>query len=160
MQHEIPRCSMTASHERIIALQQQRRVGRAIPGVPEGALIRRRPREESPESPMAEIAWFDTPQIRGCAAQRPPLVPSAPRPKPRPPRAADDVRHHRTIFISDTHLGTRGCKAELLADFLAHNDCDTLYLVGDIVDGWRLKRRWYWPEAHSRVVDANPAQGG
>ena len=62
------------------------------------------------------------------------------------------LRRYRTIFISDVHLGTRGCKAELLADFLAHNSCDTLYLVGDIVDGWRLKRRWFWPEAHNRVL--------
>jgi UDP-2,3-diacylglucosamine pyrophosphatase LpxH len=63
------------------------------------------------------------------------------------------MRRHRTIFISDTHLGTRGCKAELLADFLAHNDCRTLYLVGDIVDGWRLKESWFWSPAHSRVVN-------
>ena len=62
-------------------------------------------------------------------------------------------RHHRTIFISDTHLGTRGCKAEALADFLAHNRCQTLFLVGDIIDGWRLKRRWFWNEAHNRVVE-------
>jgi UDP-2,3-diacylglucosamine pyrophosphatase LpxH len=61
-------------------------------------------------------------------------------------------RRHRTIFISDTHLGTRGCKATQLADFLTHNACDTLYLVGDIVDGWRLKCRWYWPESHNRVI--------
>jgi UDP-2,3-diacylglucosamine pyrophosphatase LpxH len=61
-------------------------------------------------------------------------------------------RSHRTIFISDTHLGTRGCKAEALADFLAHNECETLFLVGDIVDGWQLKRRWIWPQAHTQVV--------
>jgi len=61
-------------------------------------------------------------------------------------------RNHRTIFISDTHLGTKGCKAEALADFLAHNQCETLFLVGDIVDGWQLKRRWLWPEAHTQVV--------
>jgi UDP-2,3-diacylglucosamine pyrophosphatase LpxH len=63
------------------------------------------------------------------------------------------VRHHRTIFISDVHLGTKGCKAAMLADFLDRNTCDTLFLVGDIVDGWRLKHRWYWPEAHNRVLD-------
>jgi UDP-2,3-diacylglucosamine pyrophosphatase LpxH len=63
------------------------------------------------------------------------------------------ARRHRTIFISDTHLGTRGCKAELLIDFLVHNDCRTLYLIGDIVDGWRLKRRWYWTDAHSGVLN-------
>ncbi|MDR3528075.1 MAG: UDP-2,3-diacylglucosamine diphosphatase [Rhizomicrobium sp.] len=62
------------------------------------------------------------------------------------------VHHHRTIFISDVHLGTRGCKAEILADFLAANSCQTLYLVGDIVDGWQLKRRWYWSDAQTRVV--------
>ena len=61
-------------------------------------------------------------------------------------------RGHRTIFISDVHLGTRGCKAEALADFLARHSCETLFLVGDIVDGWRLKRRWHWPEAHNRVL--------
>jgi UDP-2,3-diacylglucosamine pyrophosphatase LpxH len=64
------------------------------------------------------------------------------------------ARRHRTIFISDVHLGTPGCKAELLADFLTHNDCRTLYLVGDILDFWRLKRSWFWSAAHSRVIDA------
>ena len=59
-------------------------------------------------------------------------------------------RHHRTIFISDTHLGTKGCKAEALADFLAHNECETLFLVGDIVDGWQLKRRWFWNDGARR----------
>jgi UDP-2,3-diacylglucosamine pyrophosphatase LpxH len=49
-------------------------------------------------------------------------------------------------------LGTRGCKAELLADFLTRHSCDTLYLVGDIIDGWQLRRRWFWNDAHSRVV--------
>jgi UDP-2,3-diacylglucosamine pyrophosphatase LpxH len=72
-------------------------------------------------------------------------APPPPAPRGRP------FRHHRTIFISDTHLGTRGCKADILADFLAHNSCDTLYLVGDIVDGWQLKR-WYWSEAQERCV--------
>lgn len=58
----------------------------------------------------------------------------------------------RTVFISDIHLGTRGCKADYLLDFLRHTDCETLYLVGDIFDGWRLKRTWYWPQAHNDVV--------
>ena len=62
------------------------------------------------------------------------------------------VRRHRTLFISDTHLGTRACQAELLADFLAHNDCQTLYLIGDIIDGWRLRRAWYWAPAHGQVI--------
>jgi UDP-2,3-diacylglucosamine pyrophosphatase LpxH len=68
-----------------------------------------------------------------------------------PATAARPLRSHRTIFISDTHLGTRGCKAELLADFLVHNQCETLYLVGDIFDGWQIKR-WYWTPAQDRVV--------
>jgi UDP-2,3-diacylglucosamine pyrophosphatase LpxH len=63
------------------------------------------------------------------------------------------LRRHRTVFVSDTHLGTRGAKVDLLYDFLIHNECDTLYLVGDIIDGWRLMRRWYWSTAHSRVLD-------
>jgi UDP-2,3-diacylglucosamine pyrophosphatase LpxH len=93
---------------------------------------------------MAEVAWFEN--ILGGALPIRPTTPAF--------TAIDTAsyRRHRTIFISDTHLGTRGCKAEALADFLAHNDCATLFLVGDIVDGWQLKRRWYWTEAQSQVV--------
>ena len=58
----------------------------------------------------------------------------------------------RTVWISDIRLGTRGCKAELLVEFLMSIECDRLYLVGDIIDGWRLKRGWYWPAAHNDVV--------
>ncbi|HEX9648536.1 MAG TPA: UDP-2,3-diacylglucosamine diphosphatase [Alphaproteobacteria bacterium] len=61
-------------------------------------------------------------------------------------------RLHRTIFLSDIHLGTRGCRAATLLDFLRHNDAETIYLIGDIVDGWQLKRAWYWPQAHNDVV--------
>ncbi len=60
--------------------------------------------------------------------------------------------HVRTVFISDLHLGTPGCRADALLDFLRDVDCDTLYLVGDIVDGWQLRRHWYWPQAHNDVV--------
>ena len=59
---------------------------------------------------------------------------------------------HRTIFMSDLHLGTRGCQAELMLDFLRCNDADTIYLVGDILDGWRMRSGWYWPQAHNDVV--------
>ena len=59
---------------------------------------------------------------------------------------------YRTLFLSDLHLGARGSQAELLLDFLRHNDADTIYLVGDIVDGWRLKSGWYWPQSHNDVV--------
>jgi UDP-2,3-diacylglucosamine pyrophosphatase LpxH len=58
----------------------------------------------------------------------------------------------RTLFLSDVHLGTRGCQAELLLEFLRRYDVDTIYLVGDIIDGWRLKSGWYWPQAHNDVV--------
>jgi UDP-2,3-diacylglucosamine pyrophosphatase LpxH len=58
----------------------------------------------------------------------------------------------RTAWISDTHLGTAGCNAELLLDFLKSVDCEYLYLVGDIVDGWQLRKGWYWPPRHNDVV--------
>ncbi len=60
--------------------------------------------------------------------------------------------HYRAIWISDVHLGTRGCKAEVLLDFLHHTESDQLYLVGDIVDGWRLRKSWFWPQSHNDVV--------
>ena len=58
----------------------------------------------------------------------------------------------RAVFISDLHLGTPGCQATALLDFLKHHPSKTLYLVGDIVDGWQLRRRWFWPQAHNDVV--------
>jgi UDP-2,3-diacylglucosamine pyrophosphatase LpxH len=60
--------------------------------------------------------------------------------------------HYRAVFISDLHLGTAGCQATALLDFLKEHTSDYLYLVGDIVDGWQLRRRWYWPQAHNDVV--------
>ena len=64
----------------------------------------------------------------------------------------DPNRHYRTIWISDIHLGTRGCKTEFLLDFLKHTDSEFLYLVGDIVDGWRMRRSWYWAQSHNDVI--------
>lgn len=61
-------------------------------------------------------------------------------------------RRFRTLWISDVHLGTRGCQAEYLLDFLRHHETETLYLVGDIVDAWALKGTWYWPQSHNDVV--------
>ncbi len=60
--------------------------------------------------------------------------------------------HYRAIFISDLHLGTPGCQADALLSFLKYNSSDSLYLLGDIVDGWQLKRRWFWPQAHNDVI--------
>lgn len=61
-------------------------------------------------------------------------------------------RKYRALFISDVHLGTRGCQAELLLDFLRDHDAETIYLVGDIVDGWRMRSSWFWPQSHNDVV--------
>ena len=78
-----------------------------------------------------------------------------------PPALRDEPMHFepgkarlvfRTVWISDVHLGTAGCNAELLLDFLKSIECETLYLVGDIVDGWQLRKGWYWPSRHNDVV--------
>jgi UDP-2,3-diacylglucosamine pyrophosphatase LpxH len=69
-----------------------------------------------------------------------------------PERIVAGRRQYRTIWISDIHLGTRGCNAAMLIDFLDHVDSETMYLVGDIIDGWRLKKKFYWPAAHNDVV--------
>jgi len=59
---------------------------------------------------------------------------------------------YRTLFISDCHLGSGGAKAKELARFLKQVDCDTVYLVGDVIDMWRLRQRWYWPDTHNSVM--------
>jgi UDP-2,3-diacylglucosamine pyrophosphatase LpxH len=68
------------------------------------------------------------------------------------PRGFRPKRKYRTIWISDIHLGTRGCNAAMLVDFLRSIECETLYLVGDIVDGWRLRKGWFWPDEHNEVL--------
>ena len=62
------------------------------------------------------------------------------------------MAHYKTIAISDFHLGSKGCKADLLCDFLKNNTCENLFLVGDIIDGWRLRKRWYFPQSHANVI--------
>ena len=69
-----------------------------------------------------------------------------------PERTTGERRKFRTIWISDVHLGTKGCNHELLIDFLDHTDSETMYLVGDIIDGWRLKKKFYWPPEHNDIV--------
>jgi UDP-2,3-diacylglucosamine pyrophosphatase LpxH len=59
---------------------------------------------------------------------------------------------YRSVFISDTHLGTRGCRSDFLVDFLRRTSCQHLYLVGDIIDGWRLRKSWYWDDSHDDVL--------
>lgn len=64
------------------------------------------------------------------------------------------VQRHRTLWISDLHLGSPGCKAARIVKFLKQNDCEKLYLVGDIFDGWKLKTKFYWTPDHTRVIKA------
>jgi UDP-2,3-diacylglucosamine pyrophosphatase LpxH len=59
---------------------------------------------------------------------------------------------YRAIFISDIHLGTPGCKAAYLLDFLRHHESDFLYLVGDIIDGWAMRSRFFWHQSHNDVI--------
>ena len=63
-----------------------------------------------------------------------------------------DKRRYRTIWISDLHLGSTQCHADVLLDFLKHNDSEKLYLVGDIIDFWALSKRMYWPTAHNTII--------
>jgi len=64
----------------------------------------------------------------------------------------ETANRYRTIWISDTHLGTKGCKANFLLDFLRCNESECLYLVGDIIDGWQLRRSWHWSQTHNDVI--------
>ena len=58
----------------------------------------------------------------------------------------------KSVFISDTHLGTKSCKAKRLHDFLSNIECENLFLVGDIIDGWALRRKHYWTKAQTEVI--------
>jgi UDP-2,3-diacylglucosamine pyrophosphatase LpxH len=62
------------------------------------------------------------------------------------------TRRYRALFISDIHLGTKACQAHALLDFLRHHDADRIFLIGDIVDFWRIRRGVYWPQAHNDVL--------
>ena len=64
----------------------------------------------------------------------------------------DKIFNYKSIWISDLHLGTKGCQSDLLLEFIRHTQSEKLYLVGDIVDGWALKNTWYWPQSHNDVV--------
>jgi UDP-2,3-diacylglucosamine pyrophosphatase LpxH len=65
-----------------------------------------------------------------------------------------NVQRHRTLWLSDLHLGSPGCKAKQIVRFLKQNECEKLYLVGDIFDGWKLKTKFYWTPDHTRVIKA------
>ncbi|MEW5887420.1 MAG: UDP-2,3-diacylglucosamine diphosphatase [Pseudomonadota bacterium] len=98
-------------------------------------------RRQLPE--QAGVAWA-TNQATSAAAQH-------------ADEDGDDALHAsgrrlRTVFISDIHLGTAGCQAKALLTFLKAHPSERLYLVGDIIDGWQLRRKWYWPQSHNDVV--------
>jgi len=101
-------------------------------------------------SPTQPITARADPRPRRPATRSTPLPAWLGEAEPRD-RHAPRLRF-RTVWISDTHLGTPGCNATLLLDFLKSIECETLYLVGDIVDGWQLRKGWYWPPAHNDVV--------
>jgi UDP-2,3-diacylglucosamine pyrophosphatase LpxH len=65
-----------------------------------------------------------------------------------------NVRHVRALFLSDVHLGMRPTRIGQLVDFLRHHEADTIYLIGDILDGWRLAKAWYWPPIYTEFVEA------
>jgi UDP-2,3-diacylglucosamine pyrophosphatase LpxH len=81
-----------------------------------------------------------------------PFLPVLGAPSAMEPDEEAGRRRYRTVFISDLHLGTPGCQAAALLEFLKAHPSENLYLVGDIVDGWQLRRRWFWPQAHNDVV--------
>ena len=62
------------------------------------------------------------------------------------------MKTYKSVFISDTHLGSKHCRSEELLDFLKDLKCENLFLVGDIIDGWRLQKKWYWPTIHSKII--------
>ena len=97
------------------------------------------------EGPVGNVSDFPANTIASFAdfERRKPVIPE---------RATHKRRRYRTVWISDVHLGTKGCNAQLLIDFLDHVDSDTMYLVGDIIDGWRLKKKFYWPAEHNDIV--------
>ncbi len=99
-------------------------------------------RDLLPELP--ELPQMPQPLVHPCALP------------PATAEASDDdhqpVLKLRTVWISDVHLGTPGCQADALLHFLRSVQCETLFLVGDIIDGWQLRRQWHWPQAHNDVV--------
>jgi UDP-2,3-diacylglucosamine pyrophosphatase LpxH len=103
---------------------------------------------------MSVVLPIPLPTARSAVANQLPaaLTAVAEREPYVPERTVGERRHYRTVWVSDIHLGTRGCNAGMLIDFFDHVDCDTMYLVGDIIDGWRLKKKLFWPPEHNDIV--------
>nr|WP_198399181.1 UDP-2,3-diacylglucosamine diphosphatase [Caballeronia calidae] len=95
---------------------------------------------ESSESAATSVPGFSDPRA------------AAPVHHDVPGDTADGTHRYRTIWLSDIHLGSGGCQAPYLLDFLRHHESEYLYLVGDIIDGWQLRKGWFWPQAHNDVV--------
>ena len=62
---------------------------------------------------------------------------------------------YRAVFISDLHLGSKHCNSDALLEFLTNINTEKLFLVGDIIDGWRLKKKFFWPQSHNDVIQKN-----
>ena len=106
---------------------------------------------------LTDITGWLTPQRRECRQERAFAVDrfAAPHRADQPagtPAEDGGAMRVRTVWISDVHLGTPGCQAHALLHFLRTVECERLYLVGDIIDGWQLRRSWYWPQSHNDVV--------
>jgi UDP-2,3-diacylglucosamine pyrophosphatase LpxH len=82
----------------------------------------------------------------------PGALPFPGRRTPDKPDISPLTQRLNAVWLSDIHLGSRGCRAEFLLDFLEHTQCNVLYLLGDIVDLWALKRSFYWPGSHQAVL--------
>jgi len=95
---------------------------------------------------MLPEGMSDNDPIIGKVASLPLTGPATPEPQ------GNQRAKYRTIWISDVHLGTKGCNAEMLIDFLDSTDSEVMYLVGDIIDGWRLKKKFFWPSTHNDIV--------
>lgn len=111
-------------------------------------------RDMSPNFHRREIdapVFADIGYPGGCVAAEPDRA-IAGRMNAIPRSTARAENTYRTVFISDMHLGTRGCRIDFLAHFLANVRCERLFLVGDVFDGWRLKKSWYWDKLHDEVL--------
>lgn len=111
----------------------------------------RNPERQAPvgRSPLRDVCDIEVIPGNAMPAPGPRKTDDPPLSEHRRPRPK---HRFRTVFLSDIHLGTRGCKAAYLLDFLRHIEADKIYLVGDIVDGWRLKKSWFWAPDHNDVV--------
>ena len=65
---------------------------------------------------------------------------------------ASDARHYRSIFISDLHSGTKRAQCDAVLHFLRETESEYLYVIGDLIDSWSLKKHWYWDQKQNDVI--------